>query len=203
MRQKRESMTSIRPRAALSAIGAFGAVLACASPLVPAIDRTFGSGSNSIVLAIDFNDGQSKDFVTWSYSFEEPPPGGTLHDFLLELGSLDTAFTYGFTDHGWGIMVDRFAVLDAPVSHDKDATNADLPRDWWSFWTADSQDTVWTSSFSGVKDVTVTNGSVYGFNYEPDWNLAGSPPNAIPEPGLAGLLLIGTGLLAWSRRRAS
>ena len=193
-------MTTVRLRAVLTAWCALAGPLAFASPLIHSIDRSIGSGENTIFFAIDFNDGQTKDFVTWSFSYNAAPGDGTVHQALLELDQLDAGFTYQWTDFGWGIFADGFTVEDPPVSHHQN--RLDNVEDEWaetfSFWTAGPEDQSWTESGSGISDVMIESGNLYGFSWG-EW--PHPPPNAIPEPGVFTLVLLGIGVLSWHRTR--
>ena len=196
--------TFIRQRAVFTAIAALAfagaSALAQANPIVSNIDATFGSGAENIFFVVDWNDGQNPDSRTWQLNFDSGAYG-SVYEAMVNLELLDSALNFTFNTDWGDPFLEAIAFDDGIHMHHRDTTNGENPRDWWSFWSGDATGSTWEMSGAGVSLTSVVPGKAYGFSYEADWNHDPSAPNAIPEPNMIALFVIGLGVFTWLRRR--
>lgn len=167
--------------------------------IVPSVDHTFGTGSDSIFFVIDWNDGPD-DNLNWRLDYTSGDYAN-VYDAMVDLENQDPNLSFTFNTDFGDPFLEGIAFDDGSSSHAVNTADASAPRDWISFWTGDAAGSSWTASSTGVAATSVTPGEAYGFNYEPDWNEPSSEPNAaIPEPAAVVLLLTGFGWLTWLRR---
>lgn len=191
-------MTTIRLRTACAVACALVGALADASPFTPPVDFAFGSGEHEVYLAIDWRDASYPNALVWSFSYESETLS-TVYDLMLALEAADGGLSFGFNTD-WGAPFLEEAVYDgSPLDLNRNTATSGA-SDYWSFWEYDV-DTSWGFAGAGVSDTPLVPGSLYGFNYEPDWNDPSSPPGMIPEPGVFTLVLLGIGVLSWRRTR--
>ena len=149
-------------------------VVLCGSAMATPIE--VGTGENAANVTINWKDGYVAEFVV---KFGATSVTGIeLFDIIESDSTLETVRN----DFGWGIAVGGISFND----HSNPGFVSG--EDWWHYWTKDSGQTTWTSSWTGAADRIVSNGDSDGWVY----GNAGAP---VPEPmtlallGLGGLLL--------------
>ena len=166
--------------------------------IVPSVDYTFGTGTESVFFVIDWNDGPD-DNLNWQLNYTSGAYA-SVYEAMVDLDAQDTNLAFAFNTDFGAPFLEGMSFDDGSETHTADTTTDPLPRDWISFWTGPASGSTWTSSGTGVSDTPASSGTAYGLNYESDWNNPSSSPNAIPEPGMIALCLGGIGVFAWLRR---
>lgn len=166
--------------------------------IVPSIDYTFGTGSESIFFVIDWNDGPD-DNLNWQLDYSSGD-FSSVYDAMVDLEGEDSNLTFDFTDFGGtlGQFLDgiEFNQASPPIAHNQNRGTGFAET--FGFFTGDAGGNTWTSSGTGISGTPVADGEAYGFS----WGASPQPePNAaIPEPGMLFLALSGIGILVWIRR---
>jgi hypothetical protein len=210
------------------AVSLFSAVFVSANPIDTYAEADLqlgGSGSNSIVLVVDWNDGKPKDFISFGIFTD----AGTIGDVLMEVELASPQFDFNMIRYSFGPFADAFAfdadrttefepVTDTPYDtgtgtpgeythdfstgytgiNDHLAFNTPAPdfSPWFSSWSGTQGESDWGLTL-GLGD-SVTDGGAYGFAYGD----GSAGPNVIPEPGMITLFLFGIGLFIWLRRHS-
>jgi hypothetical protein len=149
-------------------------VVLCGSAMATPIE--VGTGVNAATVTINWKDGYVAEFLV---KFDTITVSGMGLVDIIELSS--TLITVR-NDFGWGVFIDGFSFN----GHSNVGYGGG--DDYWSYWTKNSSETAWTSSWVGAADRVVYNGDSDGWVY-------GNASEPVPEPvtlallGLGGLLL--------------
>lgn len=129
-----------------------------------------GTGMNSAVLVIDFQDGSGTDSYAWGYRFDGTTDGQTMMNAIAAADPLLEVVIVG------GFLND--------ITYGTHAGIGGSPA-FWSTWSATNLGN-WSMNM-GVSD-TVTNGELFGCSYtdfapalRPDLPVAASGPTSLPE----------------------
>lgn len=171
------------------------------------LDFVFGSGGNRSAIVVDWNDGNSPDYLSWGFYWDTAPGSGSVADLLQALAVVDPRLDFFFTDFGpLGLFVDGIGFdgnldsdYDDPGDHYQDRLGG------WSqtfvYWLGAFNDPAWSLSGSGISSTSVQNEYVYGFAWNNSGGWPGNPPPVVPEPALPTLLGVGMAAVALCGRR--
>ncbi len=155
----------------------------------------FGSGSNQAAMVVQWNDDNLPVSLVWGYRWDG---SATSLDMFQAIDAGNSDFSSTLTDHGWGISVDGIGYAEGSrFKPGWDGTN------YWAFYTSEGSpyggSGAWASSFVGIGDRSLSDGSWDGWSHSPG-NPSDAPvvPLAVPEPSTASFIVIG-GLLLLRR----
>ncbi len=143
-----------------------------------------GTGSSASHLQFDFTNSHS-------YLYEVRYDGSLFGDDLLTIvaAAQPDFFAFEVTHYSFGD-----ALTGVTIGADTDSGFGTPPDylDYWHYWTRETSDAVWTESWTGFAERSVSDGSWDGWVF----NSTGAP-SAVPAPSAFALLLIA------ARRRRS
>ncbi len=124
------------------------------------VENWVGTGSNSTILVIDFNEGTGPQSFAWGINFDTETITG--EEMLNTVSSNDANFTY--TGSGYVSSIEYF---DGIITH----TTPEVG--WFSTWSATNGED-WATN-NGIADV-FSDGTWLGVNYLPNHNWPGDAP---------------------------
>ncbi len=162
-----------------------------------------GSGSNQAVFVVDYNDGFNPHSYAWGYRWDGSATGA---DMLNAIDADDSGLFMGLSGSGATAFLDSStydANHDSTINH----IGGSWPSGWWAYFTKDDETTTWASSWIGMGERQLVNGSWDGWSYVVGTGWDSFPPTeptaaqAVPEPlTMVGLGIGALGLIARKRR---
>ncbi len=157
------------------------------------IESWTGTGSNEVLLVVDFWPGNGPDdSFAFGYRFDAPSISGL--DLLNGLAIAGSGLTFA---DGGGYVTD-FWYDDGTTLHH---TGSTWPDSWWSHWISGDFGETWDFG-PGAADRTLLDGDTDGWLAKPGSDSTSepvTPVTPVPEPGTGVLLAVGAMLLL--RRR--
>jgi len=184
----------------LATVAAFGSAFSMSD-----VKFWVGSGSNSAVFVVEYNDSANPHSFAWGYRWDGSATG---YDMLQAIDAADTSLNISVFTFSFGPYFDS-STYDA--NHDGTVDHSGLSSSgWWAYYTKNAEGDAWASSWVGMGDRALVNGSWDGWSFSTDMSTwTSTAPNtpvaatqAVPEPAsLAGLGLGAAALLARKRRK--
>lgn len=171
------------------------------------IELVLGSGEHQTMIIVDWESGESPSHAwlfEWDYVYgDTQDQAPTLADAFDAIAAAVPAFSWNYTDSGWGYFVLSISYDDGEEFHSTPAGH----EGWLSFWLMDDYNGLdpslgWYLASSGVDSTFLSDGgwaAAIADDY-PDW---GDQPPTIPVPEPVGLLFMASGLLSIRRQITS
>ncbi len=165
------------------------------------IDYSVGSGANSSLMIVDFQNGS---YYAMEYQWDQnvdandPVTGWDMIEALcIEVGQSNPSslMEYDYTVFGFGNALDRFSY----EGNDEAATGASPYPSWVYYLSDNSTNTFDATSGVGAGDRPLSDGSWDGWSWHADGFGTGAAP--VPEPATLSLLAIGAATLLRRRRK--